>query len=378
MNAYAHKIIDTTADVVRLYIKTRFVRNPGSAAITTGLILLALLLSAAYSAKGALNLPWLQLEAKTSSQPIQPVQEYILFGVAIFLILCGAGWLFYCAHRQNSREAEASDRKVVLCVQLDAYNEVIPLPLTSAVPTRLKGRRILILVRKRDFLVGGNNLQDVALEILNIKSNLLQHANGLAPDDISVCAGGLAPVPFLFMFGNVLEDDRPINWAELHRNSGQWLWDKDGSSVQSWGIPNLDGICSSDVVLRSGITYSINADDVSKAFPDKEIVIWEPTEKLFQVIIDEASCNAICDDFKKLLRQLGSKGVKRVHFLLACSTLLTMRLGSVFDPRNMPDVIVYQYEKNSELIYTWGVGIEAHEGRKKPIINDRRIPASRG
>lgn len=376
MKSIFHRFIETIADVIRLYIRTRYVRNPGSVAITTGLFILALLLSTNYAVKIGVYLTWLHVGATASTQSTSPVWEFAFFGLAMLLIVSGATWLFQCAHRQNKREAEENDRKVVLCVQFDAYNEVIPALLTAAVPTEIKGKRIPILIQKRDALVGGHGIQDVADEVMHIKKSLLQHAGGRDLNDITVCAGGIAPVPFLFMLGNVLEDDRPVNWAEWERNSGRWLWSKDGTSVPAWDIPTLDAIQTSEVVLRSGITYPIAAGDVSRAFPNHDVVVWEPTEKLFQIVLDEACCIVICNEFKKLLCQLNSKGVKRVHFLLACSTALTMRLGSVLDPRNMPDVIVYQYEKSSDLLYTWGLGTQSNEGRKRPIFNDRPKPAS--
>lgn len=376
MKSVFHKFIETTADVIRLYIRTRYVRNPGSAAITAGLTILTLLLGVNFAGKMWVHLTWLHVDATANTQSTPPVWESSFFGLALFLIVSGTLWLFHCAHRQNKRDDEENDRKVVLCVQFDAYNEVLPALLTAAVPTEIKGKRIQILLHKRDVLVGGHGIQDVADEVMYIKKSLLQHAGGLNLSDISVCAGGLAPVPFLFMLGNVLEDDRQISWAEWERNSSRWLWSKDGTSVSAWDIPTLDSIQTSDVVLRSGITYPITAGDVSKAFPNHDVVVWEPKDDLFQVVFDEASCTSICDEFKKLLRLLNSKGVKRVHFLLACSSALTMRLGSVLDPRNMPDVIVYQYEKNSDLVYIWGLGIQSHEGKKSPIFNDRRKPAS--
>ncbi len=309
------KLIDTTGDVIRLYIKTCFVRNPGSAAISAGLFILVLLLGANYATKIGLQLDWLQVEATASTQSTPPAWESAFFGLAIFLIVSGTCWLFHCAHRQNKREDREDDRKVVLCVQFDAYNEVIPALLAAAVPTEIRGKRIPILIQKRDALVGGHGIQDVADEVMHIKKSLLQHAGGRDLNDITVCASGFAPVPFLFMLGNVLEDDRQISWAEWERNSRRWLWSKDGTSVSAWDIPTLDLIQTSDVVLRSGITYPIAAGDVSKAFPNHDVVVWEPKENLFQIVFDEASCTAICDEFKKLLRQLSSKGVKRVHLL---------------------------------------------------------------
>lgn len=134
----------------------------------------------------------------------------------------------------------------------------------------------------------------------------------------------------------------------------------------------LTTLHSDEILLKSGITYPIVDKDVAFAFSNLSVIKWEPTDKLFQCILDEHSCSEICDEFKSLMLKLKGQGVKRVHFILACSTALTMRLGSVLDPRNMPEVIVYQYEKNSELIHTWGLSVKVHEGKKSAMVIDRR------
>lgn len=228
------------------------------------------------------------------------------------------------------------------------------------------------MIDKRDALLGGNSLKETVEDVMNIERTLNQYADSHDLADINVCAGGFAPVPLLFLLGNVLEDERQIHWAEWDRKESRWTWSHDGIYIQPWGMPTIGTFPTDEVVLKSGITYSIDEKDVACAFPNLSVVKWEPADKLFQIILDEQSCRDICDQFKTLMCQLKGLGVKRVHFLLACSTALTMRLGSVLDPRNMPEVIVYQYEKNSDLIYTWGLGVKVHEGRKSAIVTDRR------
>ena len=376
MKGLLHKIIDTIHDSFQFYVRTRFIRSPGSSAITAGLAIILVLSSANIVGELSINTPWLMFVGSIASTKIPDNCEYVLWAVALGLIVFGAYWNFRMAHLQRKREVEENDHKVVLVVQVDAYNEVIPPPLSSAVPAEIKGRRIPILIRKRDALVGGNSLQETVDEVMHTKRQLLQHAGGRDLDDISVCVGGLAPVPLLFVLGNVLEDDRPIHWADLQRREQRWVWSHEGVPAQIWELPKPDTISSGEVVLKSGITYQIADEDVARAFPNLSVVKWEPVDKLFQAVIDEPSCRAICDEFKALMHLLLAHGVKRVHFLLACSSALTMRLGSVLDPRNMPEVIVYQYERNSELVYTWGLGIHVHEGRKSPIVIDRRKPVS--
>lgn len=372
MKDILHKIIDTIGDIIRLYIKTKYVRSPGSRVITAGLTILLILFGANVVGAFGINVPGLVIVGSISTPETPTSWGWVLLGLAVVLILGGATWLFRTEALQRKSEAEENDRKVVLIVQVDAYNEVIPPPLSTAVPADIKGRRIPVLIQKRDALVAGNSLQESADEVMLIKRQLLQNAGGRDLNDISVCAGGLAPVPLLFLLGNVLEDDRPIYWADWERNEKRWAWSREGVSVKPWGLPKLSSMFSSEVVLKSGVTYPIADEDVARVFPNLHVVKWEPADRLFQTIIDEHSCRAICDEFKALMHLLLAHGVKRVHFLLACSSALTMRLGSVLDPRNMPEVIVYQYERNSALVYTWGIGVRAHEGRKTPIIIDHR------
>lgn len=372
MKEFLHKIIDTIGDIVRLYIKTKYVRRPGSIVITAGLTILLILFGANFVGAFGINVLGFVAEGTISSPETPASWGLALLCLSVTLVIGGAAWLFHTDHQQRKRDAEENDRKIVLVVQVDAYNEVIPPSLSSAVPEDIKGRRIPVLIQKREALVAGNSLQESVDEVMHTKRQLLQNAGGRDLNDINVCAGGLAPVPLLFLLGNVLEDDRPIHWADWERNEKRWAWSHEGAPVQPWGLPKPSFMSSSEVVLKSGITYPIADKDITQAFSNLPVVKWEPTDRLFQKIIDEQSCRAICDEFKALMHLLLAHGVKRIHFLLACSSALTMRLGSVLDPRNMPEVIVYQYERNSELVYTWGIGVKAHEGRKSPILVDRR------
>lgn len=368
MNKIAHLIINEIGDLTRLYIRARFIKGAGARLISTGLFILMVSAGVNFAGKLNVNISGLAFAGSMSSAETPSYFNYL----ALFLIVIGAFWILFTDHKQRKQEAIENNRKIAFVVQIDAYSNVIPTPLKSSLPTEIKGKPISIVIEKRDALVGGYNLQDVADDIINIERTLKQHAGGLDLADVSVCAGGLAPVPFLFLLGNVLEDERPIHWAEWDRKESRWAWANDGQFIHSWGLPTAEILISDEVVLKSGITYPISENEISTAFPHFPVVKWEPADKLFQRILDESSCSEICDEFKSLMLQLKGQGVKRVHFLLACSAALTMKLGSVLDPRNMPEVIVYQYEKNSDLIYTWGLGVKVHEGKKSAMIIDRR------
>ena len=366
------KFFDVIADIARQYIRARFVRTPSSFAITTGLAILALVYGFNVIATIDLNMPWLKIAASVSTAHILLIWETRLIWFALLFIAGGILWSVFATLRQHKLDDEENNRKVAICVHLDAYNAVIPTPLLSVVPVEVKGKRIPITVQKRDALAGGHKIEEVANSVLALQELVIQHGSGRDAADICVFAGGLAPVPLLFLLGNALEDERPTQWADWDRSKATWVLSKNGQRVSPWPMPDLETITEEEVVIQSGITYSIHSDGAGVAFPGKRVLIWEPFEKIFQVVLDEESCVNICNDYKNMLHQLGSKGVKRVHFLLACSTALTMRLGSVTDPRNMPEVTVYQYDKSNPLIYPWGIGVTSHENKKKVLFIDRR------
>ena len=368
-NKIVSSIKNEIIDLVRFYIKARYVKGAGPQLISAGLFLLTLCVGINFAGWLNIQTSWLDFNGSISSAETPTILLY----VGLTLILIGSIWILRIEHKLQKQTEIENSRKVSLIVQIDAYSNVITTPLNVWLPKEIKGKPIPVVIRKRDALVGGNNLRDVADDIINIERTLNQHAGGMDLADISICAGGLAPVPFLFLLGNVLEDERQIHWAEWDRQESRWAWSSDGEPIHSWDLPNTTNLTSDEVVLKSGITYPISDNDISTAFPNFSIVEWEPSDKIFQRIVDEQSCNEICNEFKSLMVRLKGQGVKRIHFLLACSSALTMRLGSVLDPRNMPEVIVYQYEKNSDLIYTWGLGIKVHEGKKSAIVIDRRL-----
>jgi hypothetical protein len=254
---------------------------------------------------------------------------------------------------------------------MESYNNVIRQSLENTVPARITGKRQApIMLDYFQDLLGfePSRLCKVALSILNVQETISQMSRGHNPKDVEIYAGELAPVPFLFLLGNALEDERPIHWVEYDRIENKWAWSHEGAHVDIWGYQLPNTMPSNEVVIKAGITYPIAEHDTAKAFHNLPVVVWEPLNKLLQKVIDEESCIQIAKEFKALVMELHTLGISKIHLLLACSSALTMRLGSVIDPRNMPLVIVYQYERTNPLIYPWGIGVETMNGVKTPIL----------
>jgi hypothetical protein len=254
---------------------------------------------------------------------------------------------------------------------MESYNNVIRQSLENTVPARITGKRqVPVMLDYFQDLQGfdPSRLRKVASTILNVQETINQMSRGHNPKDVEIYAGELAPVPFLFLLGNALEDERPIHWVEYDRIENKWAWSHEGAHVDIWGYQLPNTMPSNEVVIKAGITYPIAEHDTAKAFHNLPVVVWEPLNKLLQKVIDEESCIQIAKEFKALVMELHTLGISKIHLLLACSSALTMRLGSVIDPRNMPLVIVYQYERTNPLIYPWGIGVETMNGVKTPIL----------
>lgn len=50
----------------------------------------------------------------------------------------------------------------------------------------------------------------------------------------------------------------------------------------------------------------------------------------------------------------------RIHLILASPASLAIRLGMAYDPRLMPELLVYQYERTDPVPYPWALRMPNH------------------
>lgn len=357
------RLLQIFEECLRLYRKYGFIKTPGAVLISSGLALLAMTTPLSWFATLVVEFQGVSLKTGANSGSDTPWLSISISLIGLLLVVVGACILL----RTVFNNEKMAERKRVLAVQLIGLNDVIVPLIESTIPRDVIGQRDSVSVDIREMLKGAYRLEAAISEIDMVKRHLIQKSQGLAAEDFSVHAGGLGPVPLMFQMGNVLEDDSHIQWWEW--NKGGWVMSNHGVAVETWQSSNLNSISpAAEVVVRAGLTYSIERSEVERAFPGLPVIDWEPPQSLFRMVIDEQSCVAICSEFKMLLRALKTKGVTRVHFLLAASSVLTMRLGSVYDPRNMVELVVYQYEKNSPNPYPWGLGIKTLHGEKHSFL----------
>jgi hypothetical protein len=365
----SRSLIEKAIELFKLWLQARYVKSAGARFFTGGLALLLAFLSTSVMDYVQIDLSIASFSFRSPEIPLYV--EVIIFGLAVIFTISGALMLLRDDQTRIATESAERGRQIHLVVELDALNDGVRPALLDAVPPDTAGQRIPITLNLRDAMLGAHRLDSVASRIIGIKQQISSHKAGRAPGEYHLHVGGLGPVPLQFALGNVVDNEGSVNWADWNPMASKWAWPDSGAPVSLWPLPAIKEY-PREVVLKAGITYEILDDDVKKAFPNVEILKWEPDSKLFRVVIDEAGLRAISREFEKLLNELQGRGVKKIHFLLACSSAFCMALGSAYDSRNMPELIVYQYERNSEKLYTWGFLLKAHQGEKTIDVVDRR------
>lgn len=254
-------------------------------------------------------------------------------------------------------------RKLVIALELRGLSQTADSPLQSAIPALTLGKRESIFLDVRQLVQGTTAQKQDAISSVNlIPIRLKQLKDGRDRDDLSVYAGGLAPVPLLFLTGNLLAAESKIHWLEWNRKTSMWVSPDEGTDLTD-SLPVNYEPAYQDVVLAFSVSYPIDRSELTTAFPETNIVELKIENPAPGIVISEKSIQRLMQDFMNCIATLKSKGTKRIHLILAAPSILSIRLGSCYAGRNMPELIIYQYQQAQKgNPYPWGVRMPNSEG----------------
>ncbi|WP_299944469.1 SAVED domain-containing protein [uncultured Microbulbifer sp.] len=264
----------------------------------------------------------------------------------------------------------AMSRKRVIAVELRGLNQTVDSSLEEAIPRRVFGYRDPILIDVRDLI------KEKALEMTNqLPARFRQAKDGRDRSDLTLYAGGLAPVPLLFLAGSFIAAESKTHWMDWDRSKQKWTLIEEGVDCGNLTWPIIDGLNGDEVVLAMSISYPIDKTELLSAFPDTEILEAGLEQPFPGRVMSEECTHRVLNEFLKFIVTLQNQGVRRVHLAIAASSALSMRLGSFYSRRNMPELIVYQYQKGQiDNPYPWGVIMPGSEEEMGKIHNNL-IPA---
>jgi hypothetical protein len=341
-----NKIIHRLLDIAELLFR----RSPAGTLMTSGVFLmtagpnLAITLSFAVQSS---EQEYLKGQLATTDNEWWITASCMIIGA--LLIVVGLWFLWQLFQDQR--------RKRVIAIELRGLTQSVDTTLESAIPRRIFGARHALLIDVRNQIDGTKTQRQDAIDLVNLLPQQLKFAkDGRDRNDLVVYAGGLAPVPVLFLTGTLLASESAINWMDWDRKELRWTSPNDGVDVDALAPVDFSSINGDEIVCAMSISYPIDRNELAVSFPNLPIVEVKLDGAYPGRVISEVSIQNIMQQFMQAIAAMQGMGIRKIHLALAAPSVLTMRLGSSYAPRNMPVMIVYQYQRaQTENPYPWGI-----------------------
>ncbi|ANL33952.1 SAVED domain-containing protein [Rhizobium phaseoli] len=269
--------------------------------------------------------------------------------VAVFVLCFVIGW------KRFTRESELRNRKKVIVIEGRGLREDDGSPLAAAVPSEIVGHRLgvsLDLRQKRDGVIVD---PDALLpEVETARRMVQQYARQNDRQDVTLVYGGLTPVPMTFLTGVAFDDEGSILVMDWDRTRESWRTLDGHDDGQRFLLEGVEGVGdASEVVLAVSASYQVRSENIATTFDLPVVRLSLPD--LNSSHWSQAKQNALAEQLFEAAKLLEAKGVKTIHLLLAAQNSVAFNLGRRYDKRNLPGVVVYQYEADSEKKFPWGV-----------------------
>ncbi|MFK0382479.1 SAVED domain-containing protein [Agrobacterium sp. NPDC090273] len=269
--------------------------------------------------------------------------------VVVFVSCFVIGW------KRFTRENELRNRKKVIVIEGRGLRDDDGSPLAAAVPSEIVGHRIgvsLDLRQKRD-----GAIIDPDRLLPNVETTRLivqQYAQQNDRQDVTLVYGGLTSVPMTFLTGVVFDDEGSIVVMDWDRSREVWRSLDSHDDGERFIVDGLDTMKDSkDVVLAVSASYQVRDENISTTFDLPLVRMSLPA--LNSSHWSQVKQNALAQQLFDTAKLLEARGVSTIHLLLACQNSVAFTLGRRYDKRNLPSVVVYQYEANGEKKFPWGV-----------------------
>lgn len=282
-------------------------------------------------------------------------------GIGVLLIAVGLCFAWITFQEQR--------RKLIVALELRGLSQTVDIPLQSGIPSLSLGRKEVIFIDVRQLIQGTTEQKLEAVNTVNlIPVRLKQLKDGRDRDDLTVYAGGLAPVPLLFLTGNLLAAESKVNWLDWNRATSMWVSPDEGTDLAESLPVNYESVYE-EVVLAFSVSYPIDRLELITAFPGFSVVELKIENAIPGLVISTASIQKLMQDFMGCIATLKSRGATKIHLVLAAPSVLSLRLGSCYAGRNMPELVIYQYQQaHKENPYPWGIQMPNSETNRGELI----------
>ncbi|KMS56642.1 hypothetical protein V474_14590 [Novosphingobium barchaimii LL02] len=324
-------------------------RSPGLALIRWGVGLLVAIMGGAAISVGFPTPDGRFSFSYDSSSGLPGLAFWAMFSVCIVLMVAGLILIYVEHHREG--------RKKVLAIELRGLRDTSGTPLSKAVPSRLKGRRQSVLVNLRQGADGSILQPGIALgHITQLPTSIRHQEEGFDRADISLVAAGMAPVPYTFLAGVLIDDESEVLLMDWDRGSEAWRELNGTDDGERFIVSGLDALTDEiEAVVAVSMSYDVDAGAIAKTFPDLPVIHLKMPKPNPASFWSSEKQVALAQQFFDTVRALCGTKVKLVHLVFSATNSSVLRFGRSYDKRNLPDLIVYQYDQAATPPYPWGV-----------------------
>ena len=267
--------------------------------------------------------------------------------------------IFLIVVRKLSESRQRKIRRVIV-VEGTGLRDGVGTPLERSVPQRILGQRILVPIDLRQGVIDGKIVNpEAALRSLSSLPKLVkQHEAGVDRGCVTVVYGGLTPVPFTFLTGMLLDDEREIEVLDWNRHRERWQELNeldDGGRFEVIGLESGVGNTPT-VALAVSVSYQVGMDAKKATGNQIPLIELRMPRVSSELHWSKEKQVALGCQFQEVVTRIKGMGVKRIHLFLAAPNSVVFRFGRLYDIRNFLNVVVWQYEgANSESPYKWGI-----------------------
>lgn len=274
-----------------------------------------------------------------------------VFTVATLIVLTGLILIIRDVRREN--------REKVIVIEARGLRDWQGDPLEKAIPISVPGRRDAFVVDVRQGLIDGQIVSpERALEKLKgVPDDIARRTAGTNRADFSFALGGLAPVPLLFLLGVIVDDEHRTLFMDWDRKAHIWRPLDEEDDGRSFDVDRLGAVPAGTTraALCVSASYDVLDADVRLVEPAAPIVRMDLQDRSTASHWSDAKQQRLAQQFLDTVMALSRQGVTEIALFLAAPASLSLRLGTVYDRRNLPGVTVSQFEQADARKFPWAV-----------------------
>ena len=293
------------------------------------------------------TVPEKYLEAQ---RKLDVVDEWILAICSLLIIVS-----IILTVQKNRRESAAKAGKRLIVIEGRGLRDDDGSPLDQAVTKDFEGKIIPILLDLRNRMDGKVIEPEQALNDIQVtQQSMLQHKNG-DRSELKVVYGGLTSVPYTFLTGVLFDDEGNIVTYDWDRSQEAWRSLDDVDDGESFVVSGVEEITENEeAVIALAFSYPIENADLYNTFTHP-VVKFTLNGMSSDAHWSQNKQNRLAQQFFEVVKKMSACGVKRIHLVMAAPNSVVFTFGRRYDKRNLPKLVVYQFERGEAAAYPWGI-----------------------